>query len=451
MYKAIVGKINTKPLEGSDNIQLGTVLGYQVIVGKEVKDEELGIFFEQDGQLSTEFATANDLIRRKNLVTGAAEGGYFEDNRRVKAISMRGARSEGFWIPLTSLNFTLKEGKSLFESWALLVEGYEFDTFNDVPICNKYVTPQTARRAQSQKQGNPRKRNLMFPEHIDTKQFKRSINSIPPGSHIIVTEKVHGTSHRLGHVLETVPIKRNRFMTWLTKKLGIPQEQTEWTHINGTRHTVMRDPSKTTGFYGSEGFRLNAVRGIELHKGEVVYCELVGYTEDGKQIMATHHSDKLKDKAVTKKYGADIVYKYGCEPGTCKLYVYRITNVNLDGVQTDLSWNQVKQRCTELGLKWVPEIDQFFYEPTDSDKKDEMPFRKGTQDYLAERIDELVNGKGAEALPSLLDSSHPMEGVVVRVESGIGTDWLKEKSWIFKFMEGIAKEDDTYEDMEESS
>ena len=168
--------------------------------------------------------------------------------------------------------------------------------------------------------------------------------------------------------------------------------------------------------------------------------------------MSTHHSDKLRDKAIQKKYGTDIVYKYGCEPGTCKLIVYRITNVNLDGIQVDLSWNQVKARCTELGLNWVPEIDEFFYKgPDPEDEKQTMPFRKGAQDHLIDRIDELVNGSGAEAIPSKLDPSHPMEGVVVRVESANGTDWMKEKSFSFKMMEGILKDDENYVDLEESS
>ena len=185
MYKAIVGKIHTRPLEGSNNIQLGTVLGYQVIVGKDVTDGELGIFFEQDGQLSTEFATANDLIRRKDPVTGEAAGGYFEENRRVKALKMRGACSEGFWCPLNFVYFALNgadhplPGYEVEALKGLLVEGFEFDAFNGVPICNKYVTPQTAKKGLTTKQGNPRKRNLMFPEHIDTKQFRRSMQNIP--------------------------------------------------------------------------------------------------------------------------------------------------------------------------------------------------------------------------------------------------------------------------------
>lgn len=67
-------------------------------------------------------------------------------------------------------------------------------------------------------------------------------------------------------------------------------------------------------------------------------------------------------------------------------------------------------------------------------------------------MDTIVNGpKGSEALPSTVDARHPIEGVVVRVESEHGTQWLKHKSVAFGILEGYLKDRDEYIDTEEAS
>ena len=75
MYKAVVSRIQTRPLPGADRLLIGACGQYQVIVGIDTQDGELGVFFEQDGQLSIEFATQNDLVRRKDANGNPAGGG----------------------------------------------------------------------------------------------------------------------------------------------------------------------------------------------------------------------------------------------------------------------------------------------------------------------------------------------------------------------------------------
>ena len=89
---------------------------------KSQTDGELGIFFSSDGQLSHDFCMKNNLYR-KNPTDGTPMGGYFEENRRVRAIKLRGEYSEGFWIPEKSLSFCGPHS---------LKEGDEFDTVNKV-------------------------------------------------------------------------------------------------------------------------------------------------------------------------------------------------------------------------------------------------------------------------------------------------------------------------------
>ena len=192
-------------------------------------------------------------------------------------------------------------------------------------------------------------------------------------------------------------------------------------------------------FYGKEEFRYNAVKNIEgqLHKGEILYFELVGYTETGQPLMSDQDASKLKDKEITKRYGKKMHYSYGCVPGNCELYVYRITRTNEDGDSIELSWPQVKARCNELGIKFVPELTK-------------TPIVYGVDwggpTVLAEFVELFTDGS------STLDDSHIREGVVVRVEQPDGnTDWYKNKSFTFGVLEGFWKESDDAVDLEEIS
>ncbi|MGH8008315.1 MAG: hypothetical protein ACREQ3_15070, partial [Candidatus Binatia bacterium] len=133
---------------------MGTALGNQVIVGTDTENGALGIFFPSDGQLTTPYCEANDLITYKDVVTGEKKGGYFDDKRRVRAQKFRGERSEGLWMPLSSLNWTdydvsqLREGDKITELHGFL-------------ICNKYYTPATL-KAMKTSRGRPKRGATLY-------------------------------------------------------------------------------------------------------------------------------------------------------------------------------------------------------------------------------------------------------------------------------------------------
>jgi len=52
-------------------------------------------------------------------------------------------------------------------------------------------------------------------------------------------------------------------------------------------------------------------------------------------------------------------------------------------------------------------------------------------------------------VPSILDSSHLREGVVVRVDHDGGTNFYKHKGFYFGVLEGYLKEDPNFVDAEE--
>ena len=182
-YTAFISPVKTRPHPNADNLQLGLIKGNQVVIGKNIIDGQLMVYFPSDGQLSKEFCDEHDLIARFDPVTRKnINGGYFSDNRRVKTQKFRGEKSDGFAMPLDCLEFT---GVDI----STLVDGFEFDTINGIQICQKYYTPATRAQANNIP---AKKKNVMFAEHVDTEQLDRNLDLIPEPSHIIITGKAHG-------------------------------------------------------------------------------------------------------------------------------------------------------------------------------------------------------------------------------------------------------------------
>lgn len=440
-YKALVTRISVQPAPGLDNLLLGTCCGYQVLVGKDVKDGDLGLFFEQGGQLSEEFATANDLIRRKDE-NGKPAGGMFEPNRRVKAIKLKGIRSEGFWCPLSLLN-AKGIGNDALDPYRIWGEGDQLDSYNTVPICNKYETPATKRAGASHgSYSGTRKETHWFKRHKETEDVRRSLLQLVPGSILTITEKVHGTSHATGYVLE-----ESAPSFW--DKLFRRKPNLEHRYLTRSRNVVLRDPNEIR-FYGKEGFRYaitNSLRG-RLRKGEVVYGELCGFTETGSPIMPPHTPKGDQQKAW---FGDQLNYNYGAiaERKETRFFVYRIVQTTEDGAQIELSWPQIRTRCSELGLQPVPHLEGPIVVPMLTSDDETKSWFDGVLMPMIQMHAERPDG---EFLPSSVDTKTPREGVVIRVDQPTGrTVFLKHKGYAFKVAEGIIKDDVNYVDTEEAA
>lgn len=416
-YKAVVSRIHTRPHPNADRLQLGTAASCQVVTSLDVQDGELGIFFPPDGQLSHDFCVANNLYnasaRAELSLPEVEKPGYFDKNRRVRAQAFRGVKSEGIWMPLSSLAYIEPAVDKL------LHDGDQVDVLCGVQFCEKYYTPAT-RRAMRSGQVKVRKDNPMFPKHADTMQF-RFLADLPEDSVVYITEKLHGTSGRYGLVLDEQP------RTFWQRLFRRPATKA-WVYLNGSRNVTLEKTSGP-GFYGTNDFRYNAVANLELRKGEVLFFEIVGYVSDETPIMPAQDTAKLPELA--KTYGKKMAYTYGCEAGEIDVFVYKILQLNEDGHGYELSWNQLRQRCDQLGLKVVPLLMS--------------PLTMQSKDTLQAEVERLAEGS------SMVDPRHIREGVVVRIESPLGTQHVKEKSFAFKVLEGIVKDKADYVDLEEVS
>lgn len=461
-YAAIVTNIQTRPHPNADRLKLGTVCGHQVVVGLDVENGALGVFFPCDGQLNHEFCVANDEYPRYVDDDGKKKrcGGFIDPkNRRVRAQSFRGEKSDGYWVPMSKLYFlgdhVFKQGSkdwyNFGETIKNLVPGDQFTELAGIPICNKYVTEKT-RKAQQAAQGQAkiRKDTPTFARHIDTKQFRYELDNIPIGSVIWISEKLHGTSGRYGHVpVEVEPLTGWR--GWIQRKLQkwFPRKELEFKCVMGSRRVELTDRSE--GYYGSVDFRTEILHKLagNLLEGEVIYGEIVGWVGKDSPIMGRHSPKKTKDKAFIAKYGDEFVYTYGQINGDSEFFPYRITRVLPDGTVTELSEPQMRQRAAELGFRTCPQVAGplvlVAHSPLSGPVISGHEGNFVSSDKLQNVVDRHVDG------PSIVDERHPREGIIIRIDRPDGTSyWLKDKNHPFKVMEGIAK-DSGEADMEEAS
>lgn len=412
-HKAIIARVYTRKHPNADKLLLANSLGYQLIVGLDTVNGELGILFPEGLQLSEEYAQFNDLIRRKDS-NGKPAGGMFDNNRRVRVQRFRGEKSEAYWASLSSL--------VAFGDISTLQEGDLLDEFNGIQLCRKYLTAAT----QSQKSSKVRREELpALPKHIDTPQFKREGEKIPAGAMIYVTLKCHGTSQR---VCRTKVERKLSFFERIKAKLGFRVDSLREELVTGTRNVIVSN---------NEGFHSNEMRAkaSSLFEGKLplnlaVYFEVVGW-DGNKPIMPTVSTKCLGAEFVTK-YGHSMTYKYGCPIGEIDVYVYRMLFTTEDGHRIELPWSYVKDYCNKLEIKSVPElIEPFIYD--------------GNLEELTLKLESLVDG------PDPIDASHIREGIVIRWEKGLDWGVQKWKSFNFLEMEHVAKDSDNYVDMEEVS
>lgn len=318
-------------LEGCDNVVGTPLFGFQAIVGADTAVGELGIVFPAECQLSDEYARRNNLHRHGNLNDDEGAKGYLEDNRRVKAMKFRGHRSDCLFMPLTSLSYIKKLDLSEFQ------EGDTFDRIGDNEICKKFLRkiPRKESQLEKNKLKFIRVDKKFLPEHYDSDNYFRMPDVIPPHKTVIVTQKIHGTSIRVGN---TIVARKLSVLDRIARAVGVRVATTEHDYVFGSRKVIkdVNNPNQnhfySTDIWTEEGKKLEGL----LPEGFVLYGELIGWTPGGAPIQKN--------------------YTYRVPHATCDLYVYRVASINAQGIVTDLAWDQMTEFCRDRGLKYVPEL-----------------------------------------------------------------------------------------------
>ena len=415
MYEAYIVKINNlRKHENADRLQIAEIFNNNIIVGLDVKLGDVGIFFPVDGKLGEEYANENNLVRKKDA-QGNEIGGYLDpEKRNIKAMILRGERSEGLYMPLESLSKFTKIDK--------LKVGDRITTLNGTLICEKYIPKTNRKRNYTNKNVNKKKKIVQYPlfkEHVDTEQLDYNLDQFRKGDTCYITLKMHGTSQRTGYL----PKERKGIFRLFKNKYGI---------VTGTRRVVLDsiDEKTSGGYYGNDGFRkqYHDYFKDKLKKGETIYYEVVGWVDENTPIMPSGDNKKIQDKEFTKLYGDKTHFTYGCEQGFSNIYVYRITLTTEDGYVMEYPWELVKTRCEEMGVNHVPQLDKFLFT---------------NEKALMNRVNKYLD------ITDPIGKTHISEGVVVRIDNRKTFKSYKKKGFYFKVLEGLIKESADAPDMEE--
>lgn len=395
-YVATIVRVRSlTDLDGLDNLKGFYQFGYQALVPKDTPIDSLGVLFTAESQLSLDYAYNNNLHRHADLNIDESQTGYLEDSRRVKAIKLRGHRSDALFMPLESLRYLGVKAEDFHE-------GDVFDKIGDHEIVRKYYIKQPQNARKIDKNAIPKFRRVderHFPLHFDTENYFRNANAIPQDAPIVVTQKLHGTSVRIANTL----VKRKlNWLERLAKRVGVKVAEEEYDHVYGSRKVTkdVNNPDQNH-YYVSDVWTI-AGKEIDdlIPENYIVYGELIGWTPEGAELQKN--------------------YTYNVPQGEAHLYIYRVAVVTHQGFTVDLSWDQVRHFAEDRGLRTVPELW----------RGQHSEFR--AEDWMDARFEEVDLPAVPLSAPKTFD-----EGVCIRTDIGRAPYILKAKSP--KFLEHETK------------
>lgn len=414
-----------KKHSNADRLQCVDVFDNNIIVDMTYYEGQKVVFFPVDGQLDKEYAETNGLLATKDK-NGNKTGGYMDpDKRDVKAIRLRGEKSEGLVLPIETL--------APYTDIAKLMIGEKITVLNGVEICKKYIPRGRRCSSNGSNQNSKSKKHQIqetlpyFTEHVDTEQLAYNKGAFKEGDKCIITLKMHGTSARSGNTLEIIKRKQNLLSRLLKRN---PKIIKNWKVVTGTRRVVITDFSESKAYYGTHAFRkpYHDFFASRLEKGEEIYYEIVGYVDENTPIMGSVSTKKLQDKELRKQYGDTMEFSYDCNRGENDIYVYRMTLTNEDGYTVEYPDWLMRRRCEQMGVKCVPKFEEFEFT---------------TWEDLMERVEKYYDG------PDPIGRTHCREGVVVRIENRDKFRAYKHKNFTFKLVSGMISESIDTENMSE--
>ena len=432
-YGAVIAKITeVKEIRGAAFIQSARVLGEWVIVKKDFGVGSVGVFFPVGSALSPKMCNQNNLYRKADSNIDPNVVGFLDPNGRIVALKLRGAISAGLFLPLNSLAWTGTNVEGLNSCI-----GKSFTEILGNPVCDRYNPPSAQEKTAANKAKSMRGKLSAgfsapyFDKHVTTRQFKMTSAEIQKGNVLYFHNKRHGTSSRVSK--GKVDLKLPRWKHLVNRFVKV-FPTSEYRLLVGSRNVVLNE--KADGFYGANDFRHRVAKDLEPHlkAGMTIYSEICGYVGPQTMVMPVHDVTKTKDKAIIERFGKEVKYTYGCEPGELTNFIYRITITTDDGLIMDMPQRVMEQWCRDRELLHTFEVHPPILYDGDVDALNKL------LEELTERPDHLT------ADPEYPDQI--AEGIIVREECGeLIPKFYKSKSFWFRLLEGH----NVYRDLEEDS
>ena len=378
----------------ADKLQIAVINYNRVITGLSAKEGDIYVYFPLESAIDKDYLSWSNSFEDKTMNHNPEEKGFFNKHGRVRAVKLRGELSEGYMVPASDLSSYLKTIISEYDV------GTQFDSFGDKLLVQKYV-PYSKPNLHTGLGSGERPKNKIKDVLVDgqfnfysaTEHLKKNIHKFNLDDHIVITQKLHGSSFIGSHVL----IKRK--LSWyekILKKLRIEIPETKYGYIWSSGKPKSQLPKGTsegwtspTGNYYSEDiwkFEFDKIKDI-LPKGYTIYGEIVGHSIQGKYTYQVPFQERSK------------------------LYVYKITVTNPDGTVHTMDWNSLKKFCNKYMIEHVPEL----YVGKLSD------FGSTEEDVVKTLCDKYLD--------KLLPDGLPDEGICI--QSFGEKDWFKLKSPLF--------------------
>jgi hypothetical protein len=413
---SIVQVKNLRAHSNADRLRVCSVYGNNVITGLDSQEDDIVVFFPIEAAISKEFLSWSNAFEDKTLNKDTEKKGYFNKHGRVRAITLRGEKSEGYIVPRLQVELFFEEefDKPIFINEKHI--GTDFDEIEGHQMCKKYVplTRQAANPNKKKSKGNVKKYESklvdgQFHFHFDTQHLKRNMHRVSPDDFVAITNKLHGTSFVVSNVLTK---KRLNFVQRIISKF-VPLVDTEYGMLYSSRKVIKNKDylvkGDNGGFYKEDVWQLVADKVFPMLKAGIsVYGEIVGYLPSGKAIQ------KTKD---------GVVYDYGCKECELDFYVYRVTSTNAKGDVFEYSHKQVENWCAANGVKQVP---LFYY----GKAKDMFPEIATDQHWHENVLNKLIEVY-LEGDCTICVNTLPAEGVVLTIDFKPEYDAFKLKSFRF--------------------
>lgn len=421
---------NLKKHENADKLQCTIIKGNTIITDLETKLGDCVVYFpiecSIDNKILFELSLYRDITKNKDV----NKKGLFEVNGRVKAVKLRGEKSEGFILPYDQFlsAFNIDSIKPKFNVL--------FDTFNTNSVCKKYVSRVLQMSNSSNNKSNKKSKRYNIVEdqfrfHKDTEKLCNNITMLKPETVVQITKKYHGTSAISAKLLVDIPKNKterilNNFISFISKflKLDLNINKSKYVDIYSSRTVIKND--NQDGYYKCDIWKLaHDVILPYLSNGMSIYYEIVGYLPTGGMIQKNYNYGFDKPENETFSYNKHFGIK-----------IYRITYTNNEGKVYELTSQQIISFCNKNNILEMLPKEMYYGKLSNIYTKEEIPhdFNFGTSFFNKIKNDKIFSMETIDT--ECKGVSVPFEGLVFRFESSNYIDKISSyKLKCFRFLE----------------
>lgn len=241
-YRAKIVQLGApKKHPNADKLQIFVIDFQNIITDLSYKEGDFVVYFPLECTINKDLIAYINGFETLELNKDNTKRGFFNKHARVRAVRLRGEPSQGFILNLNLvLEWLINVSKApKFECNVNEQLNKEFDSFNDIIICQKYipkinVVNNNAKQKQSVK-GISRLVEGQFRLHNDTENLRKNVDKLNLDDYIGIHYKKHGTSFVCGNVLTKRKLK---WFERLLKKLGVKIQDKQYDIIYSSRRVI---------------------------------------------------------------------------------------------------------------------------------------------------------------------------------------------------------------------